>query len=206
MLKRDKIIVSLVAMQAIIAGLYLTLGTSEASPPPEPLSVAPAAVIGTKGGLRGYTNAPYTLVEFGDYQCPPCARAHPNVVALLAQHSQQLRFQFRHFPLTQIHPFAQKAALVAELSRSDGNFWKVHDALYKLSPQMDDAALSKMEQDEKVDGASKATIAEADARVSADTLAAQRLKINSTPSFVLCCPDGKVLKLSSISQAETYIK
>jgi protein-disulfide isomerase len=60
--------------------------------------------------IRGPANAPITLVEYGDYECPHCAAAHPIVNQVQLSFSRRLRFVFRHFPLTEVHPHAEIAA------------------------------------------------------------------------------------------------
>jgi protein-disulfide isomerase len=81
--------------------------------------------------IQGPDNAPVTLVENGDYQCPYCGEAHPIVTALRRRFGDQLRFVFRHFPLTEIHPLAEPAAETAEFSGVQGHFWEIHGALYE---------------------------------------------------------------------------
>ena len=79
---------------------------------------------------KGPANAPVTLVEYGDYECPHCGLAHP-IVKLIHQHfGQRLRFVFRHFPLGQAHPNAESAAQTAEFAGAHGKFWEMHDSLY----------------------------------------------------------------------------
>jgi protein-disulfide isomerase len=81
--------------------------------------------------VQGDPKAPVTLVEYGDYQCPYCAAAHV-VVKLLQQHyGKDLRFVFRNFPLTQLHPEAAPAAETAEFAGAHGQYWEAHDALYE---------------------------------------------------------------------------
>jgi protein-disulfide isomerase len=88
----------------------------------------------------GPANAPITLVEYGDYECPHCARAHSIVAAVRDHFAGQLRFVFRHFPLAQIHPNAQVAAESAEFAGAHGKFWEMHDGIYenqeRLSPPL----------------------------------------------------------------------
>jgi protein-disulfide isomerase len=81
--------------------------------------------------IRGDVNALATLVEYGDYQCPHCAAAHPVVSQVLAGFGPRLRVVYRHFPLTQIHPLAEAAAETAEFAAAHGQFWKMHDLLYE---------------------------------------------------------------------------
>jgi protein-disulfide isomerase len=81
--------------------------------------------------IRGPANAPVTLVEYGDYECPHCGAAHP-IVNLVQEHfGSRLRFVFRHFPLTQVHPNAEGAAESAEFAGARGLFWEMHDGIYE---------------------------------------------------------------------------
>jgi protein-disulfide isomerase len=79
----------------------------------------------------GPENAEVTLVEYGDYECPHCGLAHPVVKLLRARFSRQLRFAFRHFPLSQVHPNAEPAAESAEYAGAYGQFWEMHDGIYE---------------------------------------------------------------------------
>jgi protein-disulfide isomerase len=79
--------------------------------------------------VRGPADAPVTLVEYGDYECPHCGAAHPNVLLLQQHFGGQLRCVFRHFPLTQIHPNAEPAAETAEYAGTHGKFWLRADFL-----------------------------------------------------------------------------
>lgn len=81
--------------------------------------------------IQGPEEAPVTLLEYGDYQCPYCARAYPVVEALQATLAEQMRFAFRHFPLTTVHPFAWGAAEAAEAAGAQGAFWPMHDVLFR---------------------------------------------------------------------------
>jgi protein-disulfide isomerase len=72
-----------------------------------------------------------TLVEYGDYQCPYCRRAHPIVQRMLQEYGSELRFAFRHFPLQEIHAQAFAAALAAEAAGKQGKFWQMHDRLFE---------------------------------------------------------------------------
>jgi protein-disulfide isomerase len=84
----------------------------------------------TRDHIRGPVDAPLTLLEYGDYECTFCGVAHPIVKAVEAQLGNRLRFVFRHFPLTTVHPHAELAAEAAEAAGSQGAFWQMHDVLY----------------------------------------------------------------------------
>jgi protein-disulfide isomerase len=85
----------------------------------------------TDDHAQGDANAPATLIEYGDYQCPACRAAYPLVKDLQRRHPADLRFVFRNFPLTQAHPLAQLAAQLAEAAATLGKFWPMHDWLYE---------------------------------------------------------------------------
>lgn len=80
--------------------------------------------------VRGEANAPVTLEEFGDFECPPCANLAGAYGQIEEGYSAQLRVIFRHFPLPG-HPHAAEAAQVAEAAGRQGRFWEMHDLLYK---------------------------------------------------------------------------
>src|SRR5690242_918129 len=81
--------------------------------------------------ILGDDEAPITLLEYGDYECPHCGAAHPVVKALLNNYQNQIRYVYRHFPLTQIHPFAEAAAETAEFAGAHRRFWQMHDAIFQ---------------------------------------------------------------------------
>jgi protein-disulfide isomerase len=83
--------------------------------------------------VAGRADAPLTLVEYGDYQCPHCAAADLVVRALQGAFGAELRFAFRNFPLTEVHPAAEPAAELAESAALQGKFWEAHHALFAWS-------------------------------------------------------------------------
>lgn len=92
--------------------------------------------------VLGPPSASVTLVEYGDYQCPFCGRAHPIVKELLALRPDTVRLVFRHFPLTDLHPYAELAAELAEAAGVQGQFWVAHDWLYTHQDTLDPPTLS----------------------------------------------------------------
>src|SRR3954470_15248707 len=85
--------------------------------------------------VRGPDRAVVTLVEYGDFECPYCGRAEPVVRALLANFGD-LRYVWRHLPLTDVHPRAQMAAEAAEAAAEQGAFWGMHDLLLTHQEQL----------------------------------------------------------------------
>ncbi|HEX7969403.1 MAG TPA: DsbA family protein [Stellaceae bacterium] len=91
--------------------------------------------------IRGPLDAPVSLVEYGDYECPYCGAAPPIVKAIEQQMGDAMQFVFRHFPLTTVHPHAQHAAEAAEAAAAQGKFWEMHDTLYENQQNLDDPDL-----------------------------------------------------------------
>ena len=81
--------------------------------------------------VRGPADAPVTLVEYGDFECPYCGQAEPVVRELLADFGDDLRYVWRHLPLTDVHPNAQSAAEAAEAAAEQGAFWQMRDLLFR---------------------------------------------------------------------------
>ncbi len=79
----------------------------------------------------GNPDSSVVLVEYSDFQCPACADFHPIVKEVLAEHGDQIRFEYRHFPLMQIHPHAEAAARAAEAAGQQDKFFEFHDILFE---------------------------------------------------------------------------
>ncbi|HKG30015.1 MAG TPA: DsbA family protein [Nitrososphaeraceae archaeon] len=81
--------------------------------------------------IQGPVNAPITLVEYGDYECPYCGRAYMIIKEIQERLGSKLCFVFRNFPLTKVRPHAYKAAIAAETAAAQGKFWDMYDYLFK---------------------------------------------------------------------------
>ena len=91
--------------------------------------------------IQGPADAPVTLVEYGDYECPYCGAAYPIVKEVQARMGERLRFVFRNFPITTSHPHAEQAAEAAEAAAAQGSFWRMHDVLYENQKRLGDEDL-----------------------------------------------------------------
>ena len=91
----------------------------------------------------GPDDAPVTLVEYGDFECPSCGAAYPNVEEVRRKMGARLRFVFRNFPLTQMHPHAMHAAEAAEAAGAQGKFWQMHGMLFEHQDALEDADLAR---------------------------------------------------------------
>ena len=93
--------------------------------------------------LRGNPNAPVTIVEFSDFQCPFCKSAQPTLKQLLVKYEGKVRLSYRDFPLREIHPNAQSSAAAARCAGEQGKFWEYHDQLFFDQTKLDAAALKE---------------------------------------------------------------
>jgi protein-disulfide isomerase len=129
-----------------------------------------------------------TLIEYGDFECPYCAAAHVIVNKVRKIMDDQLRFVFRHFPLTQIHPHAEAAAEASEAAGAQGQFWEMHDLLYENQPLLDSPHLEAYAKELGLDVETLArelkegTYRE---RVREDFLSGVRSGVNGTPAFFI---------------------
>lgn len=87
--------------------------------------------------IQGDKNAPLTLVEYGDYECPYCGAAYPIVKRIQKHFGKRLKFVFRNFPLAESHPYAEIAATAAEFAAKHNKFWEMHDILYEHQDALD---------------------------------------------------------------------
>src|SRR6266704_5249082 len=92
--------------------------------------------------IQGDPKALLTLVEYGDYQCPYCGAAYPEVKKAQKELGPELRFVFRNFPLTNMHEHAMNAAETAEAASVQGKFWPMHDFLYEHQATLGDPGVA----------------------------------------------------------------
>lgn len=138
--------------------------------------------------IQGNPDATVELVEYGDYQCPHCGRAHPIVKKLQEELGPKLRFVFRNFPLAKIHPQAKDAAIAAEAAGVQGKFWEMHDVLFENQKRLTSQALLEyatslgLNVDQFQKDLKKA---EFDEKVEAEFYSGMRSGVNATPTFFI---------------------
>lgn len=147
-----------------------------------------AMPVGERDHVQGPATAPVTLVEYGDFECPYCAAAHVIIQKTQEIMGDDLRFVFRHFPLTQIHPHAEPAAEASEAAGAQGHFWEMHDVLYENQPRLDLPHLSTFA--EELDLNMKRFISDLEEgihreRVREDFMTGVRSGVNGTPAFFI---------------------
>jgi protein-disulfide isomerase len=96
--------------------------------------------------VRGSVNAPITIVEYGDFECPYTGMAYPVIKELMRQFNEKIYFVYRNFPLNDIHPHAQHAAEAAEAAAAQDKFWQMHDYLFEHQKALDDHHLLEYAQ------------------------------------------------------------
>lgn len=136
----------------------------------------------------GHADAPITLVEYGDYQCPYCGEAFPVVKQLLKEHDGEIRFIFRNFPIAEIHPEAVDAAFVAEFAAEHGEFWEAHDLLYENQTELGLQLYQRICEALGLSFTDLRAAAKANeyaARIKADEDGGIRSGVNGTPTFFL---------------------
>ncbi len=155
--------------------------TSTAAELPETL----AEPVSGADHVRGSDDARVTLVEYGDYECPYCGRAHLVMRSLQERFGAELRFVFRHYPLPSVHPHARAAALAAEATAAHGRFWDMHDRLFTHQRELDDSALASHAEHVGVPGhdAVGEPARTHAARVDADIDSGRRGGVRGTPTF-----------------------
>ncbi len=154
---------------------------------------APGQQTQTSNHVTGAGADKVKLVEFGDFQCPACKQYYPLVKQIKEKYAQQITFQFRHFPLTQIHPNAFIGSRAAEAAGLQGKFFEMYDMLYENqenwstssnpTPILEDYAkqlglnIDKFKSD--MNSSAVASV------INADLKAGQQLGVNSTPTFFI---------------------
>jgi protein-disulfide isomerase len=177
--------------------------------------------VGPDDHAHGPADAPVTLVEYGDYECPHCGRAYRVLQQVLRELGDQVRFVFRNFPLSEIHPHAQAAAEAAESAAARGGedaFWAMHDLIYENQDalQADDlieyAAAADVDPEDVADDLANGAMSD---RVRRDFRSGVRSGVNGTPTFFVNGrrfegdwgdPDAFAAALQEIARTQSYTR
>jgi protein-disulfide isomerase len=150
------------------------------------LEVFTAPQVTADDHVRGLADAPVTVIEYGDYECPYCQGAARDVHLLLDRYPGTVQFVFRNFPLPQLHPHAEQAAEAAEAAASQGKFWEMYELLLQPSSRLDNDSLCRYAIQVGLDTArfrrdlASHTYA---ARIERDVREGIRNGVNATPKF-----------------------
>ena len=168
------------ALSARIATIEAALSPKKASGP-DPKRIYTVNIAGAPA--KGPENAPVTIVEFSDFQCPFCARVEPTLKQIQETYKGNVRFVWKHLPLT-IHKDAEGAALAAEVAAKQGKFWEFHDRLFANQTKLGPEDLKQHARDLQLDMNRFETDLsknEDKKRIDADVAEAKALGINGTP-------------------------
>lgn len=183
-------------------GAFLIQRHQNPIPAPKLLAFAPEKATGNDVS-KGRS---FTLVEFLDYQCSPCRMQREKVQDIVNLYGGKVQLVVRHLPL-RMHANAASAAAAAEAAREQGKFWLMHEALLKggaLEPPEIKLLAHKVGLNEK--HFLSAWQGNAKERVAFDRRAAEAMGIDSTPSFLLCTPQGQVWYLSDLNQVHDLVR
>lgn len=152
------------------------------------------APVGAGDWILGPENAPVTLIEYSDFECPACRSVQPLLKEVLASMPDEVRLIYRHFPLRTIHPKSIPAARAAEAAGLQGKFWQMHDVLFEKQPEWSVVGVNADDQFEKYAADMGLDIErfkadyksrEMSSKVNAAYDAAVRLRLEYTPTFFL---------------------
>lgn len=161
--------------------------------------------------VKGDANSKVVLAEYSDFQCPACKNAEPSVKAILSEFGNQIRFEYHHFPLMEMHKNALPAGIAAEAAGKQGKFWEMHDKLFDTQEEWAESTSAKdMFKKYASDlGLNADTFAKdledpaLKAKVEAGRRDGEVKNVNSTPTFFL---NGKRIRPSSIDDFRSLIR
>lgn len=141
--------------------------------------------VAATGPSKGAENAPVTIVEFSDFECPFCGRVNPTIAQVMKEYEGKVKLVFRQFPLS-FHPNAKKAGEASLCAADQGKFWEYHDVLFQNQKALGADALKKYAADLKLDTAKFNTCLDSGEKakaVEADQEAGAKAGVNGTPAF-----------------------
>jgi protein-disulfide isomerase len=144
--------------------------------------------VGKTDHAQGPANAPVTLVEYGDYQCPYCGDAYSVIKSVMRVMGSNMRFVFRNMPLNEVHPYAQFAAEAAEAAGEQAKFWEMHDAIYERQSELGSDLVNQLARALKLDIARFEADLEARlcrTRVKNDFMGGMRSGVAATPTLFI---------------------
>ena len=155
--------------------------------------------------IRGAVMAPVTIVEFSDFECPFCARAHRPLNRAVEEFPGQVRLVFRHYPLS-MHEHAAAAAVAAEAAGAQGKFWEMHDLLFDNQTALEPSDIARYAQSLRLDMDRFRADFEDEAlraRVDRSRAEGQRIEVNSTPSIFI---NGRELPPAQLDELVEYLR
>lgn len=188
-----KLIIAAAVILAVASISVLILSKPSYTPRPQELHVKGSGAI--------------EIVEYSDFQCPACGIAYPQTKEFVDGNLDKVRFVYKHFPLTQLHPYAFKAAEASECAADQGKFWEYHDKLFENQANLLRPDLLRYAEDTGLDRKMFSACLDSGAisgRVSADSSEAQSRGVRATPTFFI--KGKKFESVVSASQFESEVR
>jgi protein-disulfide isomerase len=190
MSKESKIMIGVIGgIIVIMLGLFYLAGGKDTKNPKTTAKADEATLIKSDSHTSG--NGSIKLVEFGDYQCPACGAAYPNIKKIQSEYGDKITFVFRNYPLTQVHKNADLAAQAAEAAGSQNKYWEMHDKLYDTQAAWSETDNAKdlitgyakdlgLDVDKFTNDLTSQSIKD---RIAADVADGDKIQVNSTPTL-----------------------
>jgi protein-disulfide isomerase len=209
--KESKIYIVSLVCAAFFGGMFLKDSIAQKIPISGPVdNILPSYAAVSAGGLKsvpgithGIPNAPFTLIEFGDYYCGPCRLQTSKLNEYLTQYKDKLNFKFCNLPLEELHPLAPRAAKIGAAAKRllpEDTAWKVHEELYEVTNNEKDLDDIEKKYNIKMDNAKDNKF------VKEQNDLTIKYHVNATPSYFLCTPDGKAFQLKNLSSIEPLLR
>ncbi len=169
-------LVSIVVVLTVIFGLgYVVLQDNQET------------IVETPRHLLGPETAAVLIEEFSDFQCPACEAAEPVIKQVLAKYKDKVRFSYRQFPLTTVHPLAMPASIASECADKQGKFWAYHSLLFSNQPNFQPADLENYARQASLDipefNQCQSQSADVEALIRGDMTLGNRQGVSATPTF-----------------------
>lgn len=190
----NKVVVGIIALSAVIlvAGVVMVSTGQQQTPIDEQLA-SEETRLRASDHVKGPNQAPLTLIEFSDFQCPACASYHSVLKELTQEFQNEIQIVYRHFPIRSLHRHAELAARAAEAAGKQGKFWEMHDILFELQAEW---AEEKNPQERFFEYAQSLDLDldvfktdlnsnQVSDKVNADNQSGLRLGVDATPTFYL---------------------
>lgn len=217
-----KLFLGILVMAVVLVGVSLALGkgvlpgqTPPPPPPPPSKNLTRQQLVPPGSRILGDPKAPFTLVEFGDYQCPKCADSVEKVGQILKKHGKKLNFVYHHFQAAQNHFHAGLLAQAAEAAAAQGKYWEMHIALFENQRKLDEKSAKEVIDtvmsiagDLKLDMLKFRADLDSEATrraVEASMRLGTQVGIQATPSFILVNPQGKGTAIKVTEDVVAYL-
>jgi protein-disulfide isomerase/rhodanese-related sulfurtransferase len=186
---RTNFVLGVVALLLGIPAFLLLSQHGELADAPEASSQALAErLVHPDSHMTGNLSAPLTVVEFGDFECPACGLSEEAAAQVRTQYGDRIRFVFRQFPITKIHPQAEKAAEASECAAQQGKFWEAVEKLYAKQTDLSVDALKRYAAELGLDKSrfnQCLDSGEAASRITQDLADGRAVGVRGTPTFFI---------------------